>query len=149
MTLFPTDPFDDGRKLQGTSAASVLPSRKIRSSPMAHTFCLSLTNSFLSELKDFAKIIGLSEEKKKMFEEFFQRNTTTLSMKFIEDVEKSGGVLPLVLEKSAHTKKDINDKNLRLFEKEKELSEKEYLKEKNEDKILFEDYLEAFKEEIK
>ena len=109
----------------------------------------TVTNSFLSELKDFAKIIGLSEEKKKMFEEFFQRNTTTLSMKFIEDVEKSGGVLPLVLEKSAHTKKDINDKNLRLFEKEKELSEKEYLKEKNEDKILFEDYLEAFKGEIK
>ena len=84
-----------------------------------------------------------------MFEEFFQRNTTTLSMKFIEDVEKSGGVLPLVLQKSAHTKKDINDKNLRLFEKEKELSEKEYLKEKNEDKILFEDYLETFKREIK
>ena len=109
----------------------------------------TVTNSFLSELKDFAKTIGLSEEKKKMFEEFFQRNTTTLSMKFIEDVEKSGGVLPLVLEKSAHTKKDINDKNLRLFEKEKELSEKEYLKEKNEDKILFEDYLEAFKGEIK
>ena len=109
----------------------------------------TVTNSFLSELKDFAKIIGLSEEKKKMFEEFFQRNITTLSMKFIEDVEKSGGVLPLVLEKSAHTKKDINDKNLCLFKKEKELSEKEYLKEKNEDKILFEDYLEAFKGEIK
>ena len=70
-------------------------------------------------------------------------------MKFIEDVEKSGGVLPLVLEKSVHTKRNIDDKNLSLFKKERELSEKEYLKEKNEDKILFEDYLEAFRGEIK
>ena len=84
-----------------------------------------------------------------MFEEYFKRNETPLSMKFIEDVKNSGGVLPFVLSKSTHTKIDINDEHLFLFEKEKELSEKEYLKEKNEDKILFEDYLEAFRGEIK
>ena len=115
----------------------------------AETPAKTLTHTFLNELKVFAKKIGAEEEKKKMFEEYCKRNETTLSMRFIEDVKNSGGVLPFVLSKSTHTNKDINDEHLFLFEKEKELSEKEYLKEKNEDKILFEDYLEDFRGEIK
>lgn len=115
----------------------------------AETPAKILTHTFLNELKGFAKKIGAEEEKKKMFEEYCKRNETTLSMRFIQDVKNSGGVLPFVLSKSTHTKKDINDEHLFLFEKEKELSEKEYLKEKNEDKILFEDYLEDFRGEIK
>jgi uncharacterized protein YnzC (UPF0291/DUF896 family) len=55
----------------------------------------------------------------------------------------------MVLERSIHTKKKINNNNLSLFKKETELSENEYLKEKNEDKMLFEDYLETFRGEIK
>jgi uncharacterized protein YnzC (UPF0291/DUF896 family) len=55
----------------------------------------------------------------------------------------------MVIERSVHTKKKINNNNLSLFKKETELSENEYLKEKNEDKMLFEDYLETFRGEIK
>ena len=48
-------------------------------------------------LKVLQKKIGAEEEKKKMFEEYCKRNETTLSMKFIEDVKNSGGVLSFVV----------------------------------------------------
>ena len=84
-----------------------------------------------------------------MFDDFYARNKKTLSKRFVEDVKKSGGVLPMIIERSVLTKKIIDKNNLSLFKKETELSVNEYLKEKNEDKILFEDYLETFRGEIK
>ena len=115
----------------------------------AETSAEKLTQNFLKDLDHFAKLIGLRKNKNEMFDEFYARNKKTLSMRFVEDVKKSGGVLPMVIERSVHTKKKIDKNNLSLFKKETELSENEYLKEKNEDKILFEDYLETFRGEIK
>jgi hypothetical protein len=115
----------------------------------AETSAETLTENFLKDLNHFAQLIGLAKDKKEMFDEFCARNKKTLSMRFVEDVKKSGGVLPMVIERSVHTKKKINNNNLSLFKKETELSKNEYLKEKNEDKMLFEDYLETFRGEIK
>jgi uncharacterized protein YnzC (UPF0291/DUF896 family) len=43
----------------------------------------------------------------------------------------------------------VSSDNLSLFKKEQELSEKQYLSEKNEDKLLFEEYLENFRRELR
>ncbi len=107
-----------------------------------------LTADFLDQLKTFAYKIEATENNGKMFEEFFHRNEVTLSSRFIKDVVDSGSILPLILKKSKLTEKVISSENLSLFKNERELSEKQYLKEKNEDKILFEEYLENFRREI-
>ena len=46
-------------------------------------------------------------------------------------------------------KHKINKENLSLFEKEQYLSENQYMQEKKEDNMLFEEYLENFRGEIK
>ncbi len=104
---------------------------------------------FLNNLKDFADQINSSNGKEKMFAEFESRNKDPLSSRFIADASKAGGVLPLILEKSQQSNKKVDASNLSIFIKEKELSEKEYKREINEDEISFEEYLDAFRGEIK
>jgi hypothetical protein len=84
-----------------------------------------------------------------MFKEFFNRNEVTLSTRFINDVKRVGAAIPLILEKSKISEKSVSSDNLSLFKKEQELSEKQYLSEKNEDKLLFEEYLENFRRELR
>jgi glutamate--cysteine ligase len=108
-----------------------------------------LTADFLDKLRVFAEQIEATGNKEKMFKEFFNRNEVTLSTRFINDVKKVGAAIPLILEKSKISEKSVSSDNLSLFKKEQELSEKQYLSEKNEDKLLFEDYLENFRRELR
>ena len=108
-----------------------------------------LTADFLDKLRVFAEQIEATGNKEKMFKEFFNRNEVTLSTRFINDVKKVGAAIPLILEKSKISEKSVSSDNLSLFKKEQELSEKQYLSEKNEDKLLFEEYLENFRRELR
>jgi glutamate--cysteine ligase len=108
-----------------------------------------LTADFLDKLRVFAEQIEATGNKEKMFKEFFNRNEVTLSTRFINDVKRVGAAIPLILEKSKISEKSVSSDNLSLFKKEQELSEKQYLSEKNEDKLLFEEYLENFRRELR
>ena len=58
-------------------------------------------------------------------------------------------MLAFIIKKSAPINHKINKANHLLFEKERDLSEKQYVHEKKEDNMLFEEYLEHFRGEIR
>ena len=108
-----------------------------------------VTEEFLIKLRDLAKKIGLDKKSEAMFQEYFQRNDLPLSKKLINDLGKTDNLLSFVIDKSAPFKHKIKKENLLLFKKECALSEKRYIHEKNEDNMVFEEYLEHFRGEIK
>ena len=108
-----------------------------------------ITDEFLTILQEFAKKIGLSKRRENMFREYFQRNDFPLSEKLLNDLNKSTNLLSFVLKKSAHINHKIKKENLLLFKKECDLSEKQYIREKKEDNMIFEEYLRHFRREIK
>ena len=108
-----------------------------------------VTDEFLTILQEFAKKIGLSKRRENMFREYFQRSAFPLSEKLLNDLNKSTNLLSFVLNKSAHINHNIKKENLLLFKKECDLSEKQYIREKKEDNMIFEEYLRHFRREIK
>ena len=108
-----------------------------------------MTERFLFKLQKFAAEIGLSKDRKNMFNNYFVRNNEPLSQKLINDLNESEGLLSFVLKNSTPIKHKISKENLSLFEKERHLSENRYMQEKKEDNMLFEEYLEHFRREIK
>ena len=109
----------------------------------------SATKEFLQKLQNFAFDIGLEKDSEKMFSEYTKRNNKPLSKKLICDLEKYENLLAFIVKKSAPINHEINKDNRALFEKERDLSEKQYVHEKKEDNMLFEEYLEHFRGEIK
>ena len=109
----------------------------------------SATKEFLQKLENFAFDIGLEKDSEKMFSEYTKRNNKPLSKKLIYDLEKYENLLAFIVKKSAPINHEINKDNRALFEKERDLSEKQYVHEKKEDNMLFEEYLEHFRGEIK
>ena len=71
-----------------------------------------------------------------------------LSEKLINALDKSKNLISFILDKSAPSKHEIKKENLLLFKKECDFSEKQYIREKKEDNMLFEDYLKHFRGEI-
>ena len=108
-----------------------------------------MTERFLFKLQKFAAEIGLSKDRENMFNNYFVRNNEPLSQKLINDLNESEGLLSFVLKNSTPIKHKISKENLSLFEKERHLSENRYMQEKKEDNMLFEEYLEHFRREIK
>ena len=108
-----------------------------------------MTERFLCRLQKFAAEIGLSKDRENMFNNYFIRNNEPLSQKLINDLNESEGLLSFVLKNSTPIKHKINKENLSLFEKERHLSENQYMQERKEDNMLFEEYLEHFRGEIK
>ena len=108
-----------------------------------------MTERFLLKLQKFAAEIGLSKDRENMFNNYFIRNNEPLSQKLINDLNESEGLLSFVLKNSTPIKHKINKENLSLFEKERHLSENQYMQERKEDNMLFEEYLEHFRGEIK
>ena len=108
-----------------------------------------MTERFLCTLQKFAAEIGLSKDRENMFNNYFIRNNEPLSQKLINDLNESEGLLSFVLKNSTPIKHKISKENLSLFEKERHLSENRYMQEKKEDNMLFEEYLEHFRGEIK
>ena len=108
-----------------------------------------MTERFLFKLQKFAAEIGLSKDRENMFNNYFIRNNEPLSQKLINDLNESEGLLSFVLKNSTPIKHKINKENLSLFEKERHLSENQYMQERKEDNMLFEEYLEHFRGEIK
>ena len=108
-----------------------------------------MTERFLFKLQKFAAEIGLSKDRDNMFNNYFVRNNEPLSQKLINDLNESEGLLSFVLKNSTPIKHKISKENLSLFEKERHLSENRYMQEKKEDNMLFEEYLEHFRREIK
>jgi hypothetical protein len=83
-----------------------------------------------------------------MFSEYFSRNKNPLSSRLLNDVA-SDQLLNYVLKNSKKIKDKVPDSVLDLFRKESALSEKEYLKAKNQDNIDFQTFIKNFREEIK
>ena len=108
-----------------------------------------MAESFLNKLQAFSKEIGLHDDRKDMFDEYFKRNENPLSERLIEDIKKHGGVLGFILKQSKHTHRKIDNENLTIFQNEKEISETEYEKHKKQDDIIFEEYLENFRGAIR
>ena len=108
-----------------------------------------ITERFLFKLQTFAAEIGLSKDCENMFNNYFVRNNEPLSQKLINDLNESDGLLSFVLKNSTPIKHKISKETLSLFEKERHLSENRYMQEKKEDNMLFEEYLEHFRREIK
>ena len=108
-----------------------------------------MTERFLFKLQKFAAEIGLIKDRENMFNNYFVRNNEPLSQKLINDLNESEGLLSFVLKNSTPIKHKISKENLSLFEKERHLSENRYMQEKKEDNMLFEEYLEHFRREIK
>ena len=108
-----------------------------------------MTERFLFKLQKLAAEIGLSKDRENMFNNYFVRNNEPLSQKLINDLNESEGLLSFVLKNSTPIKHKISKENLSLFEKERHLSENRYMQEKKEDNMLFEEYLEHFRREIK
>ena len=108
-----------------------------------------MTERFLFKLQKFAAEIGLGKDRENMFNNYFVRNNEPLSQKLINDLNESEGLLSFVLKNSTPIKHKISKENLSLFEKERHLSENRYMQEKKEDNMLFEEYLEHFRREIK
>tara|TARA_B100000676_G_scaffold23224_2_gene20567 strand:- start:6791 stop:7144 length:354 start_codon:yes stop_codon:yes gene_type:complete len=108
-----------------------------------------MAESFLNKLQAFSKEIGLHDDRKDMFDEYFKRNENPLSERLIEDIKKHGGVLDFILKQSKHTHRKIDNENLTIFQNEKEISETEYEKHKKQDDIIFEEYLENFRGAIR
>ena len=84
-----------------------------------------------------------------MFSEYINRNNVPLSKKLINDLDKSENLLTFIVKKSAPINHKVNKNNRALFEKERDLSEKQYVHDKKEDNMKFEEYLERFRGEIK
>ena len=107
-----------------------------------------LTNELLEDLKSFAKKIEFESELDNMFIEYFSRNESPLSTRLLNDLA-SDEILSYVLNKSKKITDKVPDSVLDLFTKESALSEKEYLKAKNQDNIDFQTFIKNFREEIK
>jgi len=107
-----------------------------------------LTNALLEDLKSFAKKIEFESELDNMFIEYFSRNDSPLSTRLLNDLA-SDEILSYVLNKSKKITDKVPDSVLDLFTKESALSEKEYLKAKNQDNIDFQTFIKNFREEIK
>ena len=64
-------------------------------------------------------------------------------------MDNSENLLTFIVKKSAPINHKVNKNNRALFEKERDLSEKQYVHEKKEDNMAFEEYLEHFRSEIR
>ena len=71
-----------------------------------------------------------------------------LSEKLINDLDESKNLISFVVNKSTPINHKIKKENLLLFKKECNFSEKQYIRDKKEDNMLFEDYLKHFRGEI-
>ena len=102
----------------------------------------------MEELQIFAEKIELKTELKDMFSEYFSRNENPLATRLLDDLA-SDEMLSYVLKNSQMIKTTIPDSILDIFQKESVLSDKEYLKAKNQDNIDFQTFIKKFREEIK
>ena len=107
-----------------------------------------LTDAFLEKLQIFAEKIELKTELKDMFSEYLSRNENPLATRLLDDLA-SDEMLSYVLKNSQMIKTTIPGSVLDIFQKESALSNKEYLKAKNQDNIDFQTFIKKFREEIK
>ena len=106
-----------------------------------------LTQELLESLESLSNAIGLKENHKNMFKEFYRRNEVPLSTQIIDDLSNNS-IVNFISSKSKKQNLNLSKEFLKMMSLEAKTSKKEYLDQQNNDKIDFETFLENYRGEI-
>jgi len=106
-----------------------------------------ITQELLESLESLSNAIGLKENHKNMFKEFYRRNEVPLSTQIIDDLSNNS-IVNFISSKSKKQNLNLSKEFLKKMSLEAKTSKKEYLDQQNKDKIDFETFLENYRGEI-
>ncbi|MDC3006457.1 glutamate--cysteine ligase [bacterium] len=107
----------------------------------------ALTQELLESLESLSNEIGLKENHKNMFKEFYRRNEVPLSTQIIDDLSNNS-IVNFISSKSKKQNLNLSKEFSKKMSLEAKTSKKEYLDQQNKDKIDFETFLENYRGEI-